>query len=215
MNHQILDLLFFAIIIPTMISIFRFQLVEISFRPFIYLIICSALAQIIGEVLKRDPSYNAFFNSFNLIECFLILWQFKKWNIFQTTFIYHLYLFCFTIIWLIENIFLGGFLIVSGQYFCVIYSVAVVFMSITVINQLLFGQKINLLKNSVFLICCSFLLYCTVSIITLIFFIYGLQLGQDFRDGVAWIIGVTNSLYSIISTLAILWMPKKQSYLLQ
>jgi hypothetical protein len=144
------------------------------------------------------------------------LWLFKKWHLFDASKnIYYGLFILYSIAWLTEMIFIAKFSLAYASYFRILYSFITVLMSINVINFLLMKERSMLLRNSMFIICCSFVLFYSLAAVSEAFFAYGVRLSNSFLAYVTYILIFANFFCNLIYALAILWMPKKQAFTLQ
>ena len=71
------------------------------------------------------------------------------------------------------------------------------------------------MKNSSFIICCGFIVMLTYTLLTEMFYAYGLELSDAFTQNLNYIFIFMNLFSNVIYALAILWMPKRQAFTLQ
>ena len=120
-----------------------------------------------------------------------------------------------SVCWLAESIFLSKLTRDYNSYFRIFYSFLIVLMSISTINSLLMRERKPLIRNPIFIICCTFALYNTITVVAEAFFASHLQLGDSFRINMDHMILYAGFLFNTIYAIAILWMPKKQAFILQ
>jgi hypothetical protein len=150
------------------------------------------------------------YNIFSLIEALLITWQFKNWKLFNKL-SFLLILTGLVITWAIEVFFISS-IHVFASYFIIIYSFIIVLMSISILNMLIIKEQGHLLKNSIFLICISFIVYFTYAVIVEIFLLYGINESEKFMINVYAILVYINLFVNLLFALAILWMPTRQIF---
>ena len=215
MRFTLVDLYSFSIVIAAIIGWVKFKKINPAYYPFIYCIWIGFLNEIIGYFLIYSGHSNAINNNiYVLAEALLITWQFKNWNLFHRFrgFFFAL-LVCFVLFWMGEIFFMKG-IRYTISYFRIFYSFVVVLMSINIISGLLMKDRMNMLKNSTFLICAGFIIYFTYKVLIGIFWLYGLGVNSQFRMNVVWILIYINLFANLIYALAILWMPARQRFLL-
>ncbi len=160
--------------------------------------------------------YNIFhYNIWFLLDAIVLLWSFKKWNLFESKKVYNSLWILISICWLLESIFLSKLTRDYNSYFRILYSFLIILMSISTINSLLMKERKPLIKNPIFVICCTFVLLNTITVLGEAFFASHLQLGNNFRINVDHVIVYTGWLCNTVYAITILWMPKKQAFILQ
>ena len=215
MNHSLVMIFSFSIIVPAIIGIIRFNMINRIYFPFILCIWVGLLNELISELLI---DYFHVSNSVNtdiycLIEALLYTWLFRNLNLFINAKQYILLMGFLCAAWLTDNFFISK---ITGfdSYFTIVYSLMIVLMSITILNRLIV-QQINLLANSTFLICASLIIYFTLMALMEIFWLYGLNSSSTFRLNIYRIMAYINLSVNLIFALAILWMHRKQEFTLQ
>ncbi|HEY8690433.1 MAG TPA: hypothetical protein VIM07_14455 [Chitinophagaceae bacterium] len=215
MNHSLVMILSFSIIVPAIIGIFRFRKLNQIYFPFLLCIWIGLLNEFIS-VLLIDLFHVS--NSVNtdiycLMEALLYTWLFKNLNLFTSSKHYKLLLSFLCTAWLIDN-FIISQITLFDSYFTIVYSLMIVLMSITILNRLIV-QQINLLANSTFLICAALIVYFTLMALMEIFWLYGLNSSSIFRLNIYRIMSYINLSVNLIFAIAILWMHRKQEFTLQ
>ena len=87
MDSYYIDLMLsiFFIMIPAVVGWIRFPQINPVFYPFLISIWLNALNVIFGSIIVQFGYYNIFhYNIWFLIDAFLLLWLFKKWNLFES-----------------------------------------------------------------------------------------------------------------------------------
>ena len=218
MDSYYIDLMLsiFFIMIPAVVGWIRFPQINPVFYPFLISIWLNALNVIFGSIIVQFGYYNIFhYNIWFLIDAFLLLWLFKKWNLFESKKVYYSLWVLLSVCWLAESIFLSKLTRDYNSYFRIFYSFLIVLLSISTINSLLMRERKPLIRNPIFIICCTFALYNTITVVAEAFFASHLQLGDSFRINMDFMILYAGFLFNTIYAIAILWMPKKQAFILQ
>ena len=200
-----------SIAITALAGLIRFKFIDKVYYPFIILIWLGFL----NEALSITLAYRVKSNSFNsniyiLLEYLLILLQFRKWENNPPAIFY----FCLTsgfFVWILDDLILHS-LRDNNSIFRIYYSFVIIFFSINQVNKIIIYEKGVLLKNAVFLICISFLMYYSCKTFVEIFNAFHLGLSNEFNRNIFMIMYVANLLSNIIYTLAILCMPPKQEF---
>ncbi len=215
MNYWLRLVLSFTIIIPVVVSWWRFKKIPPVYHPFIFCLWLGLLNEVLSYVLSRVIHSNAVnSNLYVLAESLLLLWQFHRWQLFGKWPPLATITACaFIAVWLVEN-FITGHITAFSSWFRILYSFVIVLMSIVVLNGLLLREKRGLLTHPVFWICAAFCLYYTYNVLVETFWVYGLNRGKEFRMNVYAIKLVINVISNLIFTAAILWIPTKQRFTL-
>jgi hypothetical protein len=114
-------------------------------------------------------------------------------------------------VWIADNLIINN---VSGNnsIFRIFYSFIIAFFSIDLINKLIIYGRRSLIKNSIFLICGTFLIYYSCKAFIEVFNAFHLGLSDQFNRHVFMILYWTNLFSNIIYPIAILCMPAKQEF---
>jgi hypothetical protein len=195
----------------------RFKKIGSTFYPFLYFIWLGCLNEISSIIVTHMGYYSIVnFNLGILFEsCFLLL-LFKKWHLFDRhEKIYRGFFLFYIIAWLSEMIFIAKISLTYGSYYRILFSFITVLMSITIINFLLMKERKTLWKNSMFIICCAYVIYYSIAVLSEAFFAYGFKISNSLATYINYIMVLTNFFCNLIFALAILWMPKKQAFALQ
>src|SRR5665647_2019735 len=215
MNHSLVMILSFSIIVPAIIGIFRFRKLNQIYFPFLLCIWIGLLNELVSVLLIDFFHVSNSVNTdiYCLIEALLYTWLFRNLNLFQHTKQYILLMSFLCTAWLIDN-FIISQITLFDSYFTIVYSLMIVLMSITILNRLIV-QQINLLANSTFLICAALIIYFTLMALMEIFWLYGLNSSSIFRLNIYRIMSYINLSVNLIFAIAILWMHRKQEFTLQ
>ena len=203
----------FCIVIPVIIGLVRFSKINKSYYPFIYCICLGLINEIISLCLVVNGYYNTVnYNIYMLLESILLLWQFKNWGLFQRyKFVFPVMVTILTSVWILENFIIFKITRYSS-YFQITYSFMISLMSINIINKLIVTERKMLVKNSIFILCVSFVMFYTFSVLSESFWIYGVDGNKDLSENIQTISILTNFIAILLYTVAILWMPSKQKF---
>lgn len=206
-------ILYLLAVLPAIVGSIRLPRISSDFDPFIVCIWLYGINGGISYSMQHIGYYNIFhYNIWFLADAYCLLWTFKKWNLFASKKLYYSIAVFFGACWLLETVYLSKLTGDYNSYFRIIYTFTVILMSISMINTLLLKATIYPLKNSIFLICCTFILLNTISLISEAFFAYNLVLSNQFRIYMDHINTFINALCSLIFALIILWLPRKQAF---
>jgi hypothetical protein len=216
MNFYLLQAFNNLISVVAIIGLVRFRKISSVFHPFLILIWFGAINEIISAIIINLGYYNIFnYNIALLVEPGLLLWQLKNWNLFNTKNVFYFLLFLFIAGWLTENIIISKFYLGFNSYFRIVSSLIVALLCLSMLNKVIVRERKNLIRNSIFIICCGVLVAYTYAILTESFIVYRVSLNAVFRKNLYRIFLFINLFCNIIFGLAILWMPKKQAFTLQ
>ena len=210
----ILNILF--TLVPVLFGWIRFPNINPVFYPFFFSVWLNGLNLTIGGIIAEFGYYNTTnYNIWFLLDAYISLWIFEKWNLFESKQSYQALWMVLSVFWLIETVFFSKLTLDYNSYFRMFYCFIIILMSISTINSLLIRERKALLKNPVFIICCTFVFFNSIIVLAEAFFASNLQLGDSFRINMERIILFAGLLCNLIYTIAILLMPKKQAFILQ
>lgn len=211
-----------SVLLPAFVALFRFTKINRTYDPFIFLIWIACINEVVSQVVMDNGiSSNINNNIYVLIESVLFTTFFKGVGLFSRyRFVYTALITLFFLVWIAETLILGNISIISS-YFRILYSTCIVFMGIPTINRLIM-QEINkldtsrrsLIYNSIFLISIGAITFFTYKLVVEIFWVWGLFSSPDFKDSIYDIMHYVNIFVNFLFALAILWMPRKQGYIL-
>ena len=187
MDSYYIDLMLsiFFIMIPAVVGWIRFPQINPVFYPFLISIWLNALNVIFGSIIVQFGYYNIFhYNIWFLLDAYLSLWIFKRWNLFESKKSYRNLWILISSFWLIETVFFSKLVFEYNSYFRIFYCFVIILMSINTINATLMRERKALIKNPMFVICCTLVLSNTITVLGESFFASNLQLGNRFRISV-------------------------------
>jgi hypothetical protein len=206
----------YTLLMPGVIGAIRYKKLDKSFFPFIWLMWIGVFNETFSHYADKKWHTNAVNNNiYSLVEFIMLLWQFKKWKLFDhknngfkiisTAAIFF---------WVIENFFI--YTIDSfNSYFIICSSLCIALLSIRMINILVLREKDVLLKNATFLICISFVLYYTYAALVEAFWVYGLGESKEFGIRIQNILLYINLFANLVYALAVCWIPTRPRFILQ
>lgn len=212
---MVVTLLSLCIAIPALFGAIKVSRIDPAFYPFLFCLWLGTVNEILGIVLINFNYYNTVnTNIYLLLESFLITWQFKKWHLLGSkNLLMYLIFSALILLWITENFIIGN-ITVFNSYFRIGYSTAIVFMSTGMMNKLIATERKSLAKNSIFIICTAYIIFYTFSILSEVFWVYGLGENKNFMNSVYNIAVVSNFLSIILFTFSIIWIPIKQRFTL-
>ena len=149
-----------SILLPLIIGLIRIRKIQSSYYPFLALIMLGALSEICSFLSIRYFKSNAIVsNTWCLVECILILYQFYRWRFHTRPRAWYWVVPALCVLaWLTENI---VFMQITrfGHVFRISYAFLLVMLSINEINYLITHENRQLFKNARFLICMGFIIF--------------------------------------------------------
>jgi len=215
MNHTLVEILSYSIGIAAIAGLVRFKQLDQAYYPFIILL-WTGVANEVASTISINLFYsNAIAsNIYVLAESLLALIFFEKLGLFKKRkAFYPMLAALFIVSWSVENFFMSG-IERFGPYFRILYSFAIVLMSIHTTNNLILEDKKILIRNPLFLIMIGFIAFFTCKILIEIFWVYGLNSSRDFRVEVYRIMTYINLTVNLIYAITLIWMPGKREYTL-
>lgn len=192
----------------------RFRKTGPAFFPFLLLLTVGLVNEGTSILLISHGHSNMVnFNLFELLESFLLTWQFLRWGLFASRRSYFLLQGLFALAWTAEN-FIRCFQAYSS-YFIIAHSFILVMMSISMINRTAVKAPTSLLKQPVFLICMGLVIYYDYAVLVEAFWIFGLNHSRSFRVAVYGILTCINLVTNLIFAFAFLWIPMRPQYILR
>lgn len=216
MNYYLRLALNLLIIVPAIVGWVRFSKISPAFLPFLLFVWVGALSEIYSAIVVNFfHLYNIVsFNIYSLAEICLLLWYFKRLNLFNAKTLKFLLL-TSGIVWLLETIFVSKLSLDFNNYSRIFFDFIIVLLSIAMLNQQLLKARKNLLKDAVFIICIGFILMFTYSLLVASFFLYRLNMSDNFHRNISLIFVFMNFFCNMVYAVAILLMPKRQAFTLQ
>jgi hypothetical protein len=150
------------VLLPFFVVLFRWKSIDRSYYPFFGLLIAGVMAEI-GSfwVIHHLHHTNAgVINLFELIECFLIIYQFYRWNSFKRG-LFWLYtlLAGSLLLWVCSNLIFFHLDDFTFPLFRVLYPFLIVIMSVNEINLMITHSVRHLSRNACFVICLGFIIF--------------------------------------------------------
>ena len=203
----------YSIAIAAIIGLIRFTRIHKSYQPFIFITIASLSNEVISHILIHYKKSNAItINLLGLADALLWLWQFRRWNGFNKQgFQFQLAVILMISIWIFENLVLGKLFTFSSVY-AIVFSFAVVFLSINQLNRQIVEETRNLFTNARFLICAGAVLFFTYRILVECFYLLDMQKSDSFLAHVFSILAIVNLIVNLLFALATLWIPERQKF---
>ena len=209
-----LDLLSYSICIAAIIGFIRFKKVIKPYQPFFFFVWVALLCEIISSIrITRNEDNIAVTNVYVWIESVLLLWLFKNWAMESKRKNYYILISLVSAAWICDNLIFHSVTRLNSA-FRVIYSFVLVFLSIDQINKLMVEERKNILLNSRFLICLTFVLFYTYKAAFEVFYIVQLPLSEYFYKSLWLIMVYVNLFANLLYAIAALWIPTRQKFTL-
>ena len=208
------DIISYSLILPAIIGAVRFKRVLKSYRPFIFWMWVALCTEVIDDVaiaLKRSDAVTN--NIYTLVEyCFIIV-LFMRLDESNNKKRYYILLGIGIITWIVDNIFLHS-ITDTSSYFRIIYGLIVVFLSVGKLNEVLFNEVRQSLKNGTLVICIAFIIFYTYQSVFEIFGVINLHFSEAFFVRLYYILIYVNLFTNLLYALAMLWLPTKRQFTL-
>ncbi|HUR11065.1 MAG TPA: hypothetical protein VM012_06835 [Flavitalea sp.] len=120
----------------------------------------------------------------------------------------------FFITWTINNFIIFSFGTDYNSVFNMVYASVLVLLAITSLNEILVKEK-EIITNPVFWICAGMIIFFTYAILVEVFWLYGMSTDVAFSGRVYAVFSWVNLFCNLIYAVAILWMRKKQAFMLR
>lgn len=214
-DYQFMLLSSLSVIMPFTAGLIKFKRIADIYKPFIYFIFASAFVEFLAEYvlfLTEFQEVVLIYNVYFLIESYLLLLLFKKWEIFKKySFLFYGLISFFVVIWIGESLIRNNIRHVNSV-FVISHSFVITVLSLVIINKCQNNYAQRLINDPKFIICVAFLLFYAYTIFTEAFSINPLLTSKAFR----WkLLHMLNTVYVVANVLyffGILAMPKKVSY---
>jgi hypothetical protein len=200
--------------IAALIGWVRIKKTDSAYLPFILLMTAGFLNELVSfTVMKKGYSNAVFYNLFVLVEALLITQLFYRLGLFKNKKRYVWLQLLYVLLWVGECVYRRN-AVSFYSYFIVCYSTILVAMAIDLLHEVLFLTPHRLYRNPIFLICMGFIAYFTYTIIVELFWFYGLNQSEKFRERIYEVFAYINLFINILFILATLWIPLKRKYIL-
>ncbi|MEO5942708.1 MAG: hypothetical protein ABIP30_03645 [Ferruginibacter sp.] len=204
----------FSIFIAAIAGIIKSRKVDPSYYPFILCTIAASVNEIVSVILIKQIHNSSITNNiYVFIEAMLIIWQFKKWEVFDNReYLYRFLLISIAALWLWEYRSISK-LETIGSFFRITASFVIVICSVTIISRFLIEHNKSLITNPVFMICCGFIFFFTYKIFLEIFWVYTNDADLSFSTYVYEIMSYVNLISNLIYGIAIICIPTKPRFI--
>jgi hypothetical protein len=214
MGNTVSFILSLSVVFSVIIGIVRWKVIDSSYYPFIYNLIVGLLVEIINASHPYSVVTVKTLNIFSLIDFFLFAWLFHNWGLFNHNKKRFLMIVCaFGIAWLFITFFLNKFSNINNL-FLLIYSAALIFLSVTTFNKIVVQQRINIFTNARFWICIGIIIFYSFFILTRA---TDLSTGvlkhvsKSFKLNLQLINSYSNVLVNLLYAVAVIWIPRKKN----
>jgi hypothetical protein len=155
-----------SILLPIIVGLLAIKKIKDCWLPFFCVLLMSFAAELLSyyDIEYLRASNALVINIYSLCECCLIIYQLHILNSRQSPVIFYSLIIVCNVFWLTENIAFKNIDNFS-PYFRVLYAFLIVLLSINLINRCMVDQRNSLVKNPVFLLCLSFIIFFIYQII--------------------------------------------------
>lgn len=211
--YLLVELGSFSIGLAAIIAIIRFKKIPAKYHPFVFMVWLALINELLSTYFIhrfRNNAVNS--NIYVLCEFLLALWLFDNLGLFRKKRIYYQFcLFLLPLVWLLDAVVLHPITQFSSV-FRILYSFTLVLFSIDYINYVFFSEKENILRNTGFLICLTFLIYFSFKGLLEIYYLFRLKSLKGFYRSLLLTMNIVNLFANLIYALAMLWIREKETY---
>lgn len=209
-SYQFMIISAYTILIPLLIGIIKFKHIPSTFYPFVLFIFLNTTNELIASLLlytNHNTCIN--YNIYYLLESVLLTYQFKKWsNLGKGKLLFNIIVSLFFAVWILESLITKVFTSLNS-YFNVFYSFFLVLMSINAICHPNKDDNSKILLAPKFIICCSFILFYSNTILVDTFSAYSLKTSTAFKWKMLNILHTVNVICNMGYLFAILQFTRK------
>ena len=210
-SYLLTILLNHSIIIPVIISAIRFKTIGRDYRPFIFLLWLGLLNETISLALIYTKGFNTInSNIYVLLESGLLLYQFYSWQTI-TRLTFYIFFFISFFVWTLDNL-IWHHIYDCNAFFRLTYSIIIIGCSIRQVNGLIEFERFSIFRNATFLICFSFLLYYSCKSLIEVFYAFRIPVEHLAMKNIFMILYVDDFISNIIYTIALLCIPKLETF---
>lgn len=202
------------ILFPAFVGLIRFKKIDPVYYPFLALLWIGTVNEMVCFTENHILDLSSYINNnlYSFFEGMLIVWFFHTTAYINKKIFYAL-----------ESLFVIAFFYEKltvhlpynyGFYYSLIDASAIVFLSIIAFNKIIVTERGFPLKNGMFLICMSFIIYFTFNVIWLSFWYYGITSNIPFIKAVQIVMMYVNVITNITLGIATLWLPIRRPSLL-
>jgi hypothetical protein len=196
-----------GILIPAIIALVQFRSIDKRYYPFLCFLWIGCLNEILNIILvlcHHTSIVNS--NVYVVVESGVLLWFFLSFQILRRNQFIAALSFC-AAVWLIDNFWIHP-ITQNSTYFRICYSFLTVFLSMNLLNQLIFSKQ-NVTRHPLFLISLSFIIYYTYKALIQAFVLYGITKSSRFLFNLYVIMIYINFGINLLYALVVLWISRK------
>jgi hypothetical protein len=203
-------------LLPLIVGLVRYRRLGRTYRPFLLMLAFAVFNQLVSYMVLKMTHSNSVPNAiYGLLEWILIAWQFHIWGLLRhNKRIFYLLVVLVSLIWVVENLVLGG-ITDWAPYFQVCDAFVIVLMSVGKINFMITHDDRNLGGNPIFLICIGFIILFIYEIVLEWAYQMSLQGATETTTRIIVGFSYVDVLVNIIFTVALLRIPRPQKFTLK
>ena len=203
-------------LLPLIVGLVRYRRLGRTYRPFLLMLAFAVFNQLVSYMVLKMTHSNSVPNAiYGLLEWVLIAWQFHIWGLLRNNKrIFYLLVVLVSLIWVVENIVLGGITDWS-PYFQVFDAFVIVLMSVGKINFMITHDDRNLGGNPIFLICIGFIILFIYEIVLEWAYQMSLQGATETTTRIIVGFSYVDVVVNIIFAIALFRIPRPQKFTLQ
>lgn len=205
-----------SVLLPATAAFIRHSKVERIYAPFHFLLGTMVLQEAITlTVVLLHYSHAMITNSFMLVKVWLLLWQFHRWQLFDSRPpIYPALIGGISLFWMGSTFFLDLHLGFNSPFiFC--SSLLILVLTTNLMSRQIIRCNGPLLRNAIFLVCTALLFFFTYLALVEIFWAFGLDKSRAFQVRIYTILSFVNLITNLVYLGAVLCLPTKRPYFLR
>jgi hypothetical protein len=203
-----------SIVFAVIIGIIRWRVIDAAYYPFLYNIFLALLVEILNGLHPYSTLTIETLNVFSLFDFCLFAWLFHKWGLFnhnEKRFSVLIVSMC--VLWILITFFISGFTNINNP-FLIIYSLILIFLSVTTFNKIVVQERINIFTNAKFWICIGIIIFYSFFIVTRTTDLSAgllLTISKAFLQSLQKINSYSNVLVNLLYAVAVIWIPRKKN----
>lgn len=203
----------YAVFFPALVALIKIWNASPQYRPILTLLILAGITELISSVGKFFSFRNDLvYNVYTILESILFVICFHYWGVISRKWagallVLNLLVWC----WDMYSVSISTTLV---SHHTTVAAMINIFLCILVVNSFILSNERKLLKHPKVLICLTLIMMYTYIVLTELFWRYGQSFSDNFLIQVNRIFTYTNFIGSLLLGYAILWIPRKQTFLL-
>jgi hypothetical protein len=203
-----------SIVFAVIIGIIRWRVIDAAYYPFLYNIFLALLVEILNGLHPYSTLTVETLNVFSILDFCLFAWLFHNWGLFNyNEKRFSILIISMVLIWAIITFFVSGFSNINNA-FLIIYSLILIFLSVTTFNKIVVQERVNIFTNAKFWICIGIIIFYSFFIVTRATDLSAgllLTISNAFLRSLQKINSYSNVLVNLLYAVAVVWIPRKKN----